>query len=152
MKNFKNIAILVSLDEKHVKELSELKDSELLSHADNIYFVHIFSERSKKDLPLSVDSHDFEDVKHFVMDRLKELCTELVPSHHNENDERHCHCLFNSSEKIKVLDYLEEVKADLVITSTKGEQGLEGVFKESFSFWLVEHAPCDVLVVRPKKA
>lgn len=150
MKRFKNIVVSVSLDGKSAKELFELKNSDLLGNADNIYFIHIYNERSKKYLPSTIDTNNFEEIENHVVQKLHELADELIHGHLNKSEQRHSHCLFNNDAKIKILDYLTRVKADLVIASTRGEQGLEGFFTDSYCNWLVEHAPCDVLVVRPK--
>lgn len=50
--------------------------------------------------------------------------------------------------KEKVIEYLKEVKADLVITATRGKHGIEGLFSSSFTDHLVKHAPCNVLTLR----
>lgn len=150
MKKFKNIVISVSLDKRCPEELSELKDSDLLSNADNIYLVHIYNDKSKKYLSGNINANNFEEVEDYIVKKLHGLTDHLVPGHFNKNNQRHSYCLFNSSAKIKILDYLKEIGADLIIASTKGEQGIEGFFTDSYCYWLVEHAPCDVLVVRPK--
>jgi nucleotide-binding universal stress UspA family protein len=47
--------------------------------------------------------------------------------------------------------YLKEVKADLVVTATKGKHGIDGFFSSSFTDYLCKFSPCDVLVMRPAK-
>ncbi len=134
-----------------MEEIFKLKDSEMLNKAENIYLVHIFNEKSKKHLPQEIQNKDFTEIENYVIQKLHRLTDDLLPGHHNRSEERHSHCIFNINEKIKILDYLKEIKADLVISPTQGKQGIEGIFKDSFCFWLVEHAPCDVFVIRPKQ-
>lgn len=148
MKKFKNIAVSVSLNEDLLEDLKSYKDYELLNHADNVYFVHIYNQRSEQNLPDDVKGKDFDSIREYVLGELHKVAEALVPGHKNKDSDRHSQCIFMSDEKISILDYLDEVEADLVIAETRGEQGVTGIFKDSYCFWLVEHAKCDVLVLK----
>jgi len=151
MNKINNIVLSVSMDELSIKNFSELKNSHNLGLADNIHFIHIYNEKLIHNLPSSLDCSDFGNVESYVVEKLHDLAKDLIPNHINEKGDRHSLCIFNSSEKIEILNYLERVCADLVIVSSRNEHVLEGLSPNSFSYWLIEHAPCNVLVLRPKK-
>lgn len=58
-------------------------------------------------------------------------------------------CFFTYDEKDKIVEYLQEVNADLVVSATRGKTGLAGFFSSSFTEHLCKFSPCDVLVLRP---
>ena len=58
------------------------------------------------------------------------------------------HCGFDNSPKEGMIRYLKEHNADLAITLTKEKHGLAGYFSSSFTDHLVDHAPCNVFVIR----
>jgi len=58
-------------------------------------------------------------------------------------------CFFTYEEKEKIVEYLQEVNADLVVSATRGKSGLAGFFSSSFTEHLCKFSPCDVLVLRP---
>ena len=58
-------------------------------------------------------------------------------------------CFFELSREEKIKKYLNEVKADLVVTATQGKHGIEGFFSSSFTEYLCKFSPCDVVVLRP---
>ena len=55
-----------------------------------------------------------------------------------------------TSPKDRVLSYLKDVKADMVVAVTAEKNGLAGLFHSSFTNYMNAHAPCDVLVLRSK--
>jgi hypothetical protein len=150
MNKIKNIVLSVNMDESSINEFRKLKNSQNLRAADNIHLIHIYNDKLKSNLPFSVNPDDFSEIEAYVTDRLHELTDELLPGHVNKVGDRHSLCVFNASEKLEIINYLDKVGADLVIVSTRRVKGLEGLSNNSFSFWLVEHAPCNVLIIRPK--
>lgn len=62
-----------------------------------------------------------------------------------------CKCFFEYDREKTVKQYLDTVHADLAIVATRGKHGLEGFFSSSFTDYLCKFAPCDVLVMRPRK-
>ncbi len=55
---------------------------------------------------------------------------------------------FNPAEAVTLL--CKEFQVDLVVLSTRGKHGFEGIFHSSFTDHLVRFANSDVYVVRPK--
>lgn len=56
--------------------------------------------------------------------------------------------LSSSSPEEKIVSYLEEVKADLVVTVTGKRGDIASLFHSSFSNYMSSHAPCDVYILR----
>ena len=142
----KNVAINISLNPKTFEQLESLVDSPILKSAKKVSLVHIYNKESQSSFLPCKNGHTLtlEDVEKHVTKKLSKF-RELL----HLDTEIEIKVIFNRDAKIKVLEYLEQNKTDLVVVSTRGEMGVEGLFKNSFSFWLVEHAPCDVYVVRP---
>ena len=105
MKRFKNVVISVSLDSKCLEELLELKKSDILTYADNIYFVHIYGKESEVHVPEDVRNHGYEEIEKFILQKLHSLAESLIPGHINQTGQRHSNCLFNTCAKIKILSY-----------------------------------------------
>ena len=66
-------------------------------------------------------------------------------------DQVTCKCFFEYDREKKVKEYINDVKANLVVVATRGKHGVEGFFSSSFADFLCKFSPCDVLVMRPKK-
>lgn len=146
---YKTVVIDVPMDDESVEQLMCLKDSPILDNANQIFLLTVYNDMMGHELPAwIVNKNDFPNIEKYVHDRLEDIMQELCP---NEDQQRKwaTRCLFNGDPKQATLDFLEEVKADLTISATRGEQNLFGVFKKSFSSHLIETAPCDVYVVRP---
>ena len=56
--------------------------------------------------------------------------------------------LLSASPGEKIVKYLEEIKADLVVAVTGERSGIANLFRSSFSNYLNQHAPCDVYILR----
>ncbi|MCO4795082.1 MAG: universal stress protein [Bacteriovoracaceae bacterium] len=146
---YESVVIDVSLDDTCSDQLLSLKGSPVLKNASHVYIVSVYNESMKECLPSNiVDPKDFDEIGKFAKAKLEDLKMELLPSG-VESSSWHTEVVFNNDSKRVALEYLNERKASLAITATRGEQGISGVFKDSFAFYLVQHAPCDVYVVRP---
>jgi nucleotide-binding universal stress UspA family protein len=144
---YESIVIDVSIDPAQLEQLRELKDNCFLKTAEKVHIVHIYNERSDKFLPLEIGKTDKTAIERYINGELENLKKEISE---DAKGEWFCQTLYNADAKLKSVDFLKEVNADLVILATRGLQGLEGVFKDSFAFYLVENAPCDVYVLRPQ--
>jgi len=60
-----------------------------------------------------------------------------------------CSFKYDVKESMKV--YLEETKADLAVVAIREKNGIEGFFQSSFSEYLINFSPCDVLVLKNSK-
>ncbi len=59
----------------------------------------------------------------------------------------HLQANFNPPEEI--IAVTKAIRPDLLVVSTRGKHGFQGLFHSSFTDHMVKFAPCDVYVVRP---
>lgn len=118
------------------------------NRTNHFVFVHILNNDAKKGFPPSVDINDDKAVEKFVNDKFDKV-EELLWADSQEKPQIEKAILFHSDPKLRALNYLKETDASSCVVVTRGEQGVEGVFRDSFAYHLVAHAPCDVLVLRP---
>jgi len=129
--------------------LRELKGSPVLKGAKNVYFIHIYNQKMQEFLPDSAMANDFSKIRIFVESKMNEIKNFLLADLPT-NDSGHIECFFDPNMKIKACEFLAEVKADLVVVAGSGHHRAEGVFSESYSEYLLRHAPCDVYVLKSK--
>lgn len=146
---YKHIVIDVPLDPESLKQIFSLNHSPLFLKAKKVTLLTIYNEKMSNELPSHiVDKHDFPDIENHILSLLEEVKKNLIPSDVDPLSWKTV-CLFNADTKRVSVEFLQEQKADIAIVATRGEQGIEGLFKDSFTFYLVESAPCDVYVIRP---
>lgn len=146
---YESVVIDVSLEEGCFDQLMSLKDSPILKNANHVYIMTVYNEKMKASLPSHIVDHsDHDEISKYAKAKMEDLKMELLPSGVG-SESWHTEIVFNNDTKKVALEYLKERKANLAITTTRGEQGITGFFKDSFAFYLVQHAPCDVYVVRP---
>lgn len=109
--------------------------------------VHIFSPNSNEELPPNINAKNEDEVKAFINEKLGLVSHNLLGD--VPKDRIKIEILYHNEPKLRALNFLKESGADACVVATRGEQGVSGVFRESFAFYLVAHAPCDVLVLRP---
>ncbi|MBT3979944.1 MAG: universal stress protein [Bacteriovoracaceae bacterium] len=148
--HYKNIVIEVSMRGATRDHLKSVFDNALLESAENIYLINYFNESFRKYLPVNLQGEkDLTVIRDFIAKDLDNLRDEITANHNVDIKIIKNECLLGNDCNITAIEHLEKVDADLVIVATRGEQGAKGLFKESFSFFLTESAPCDVLVLRP---
>ena len=129
-----------------------LKSSPILENADSLHFVHIYNSELKPwYLEISGDSTEFEVIEKYVVKKLDEIKNKVL-SGLDVSERTKTHCFFDRNVKIRAIEYIREINADLVIAATHGGHGVEGMFSDSFSNFLVEHSPCDVHIIRPTQS
>ena len=139
-----NIVIEVSLEEKLLDQLKSLASNPILENAKNIHLVSIINDSMKSMLPLNLESEKQQ------RNYLEELHQKLQASFGlKDNSKFQSHFHYSNDEKIIALKFLEQNQSDLVVTATRGNNGIKGVFQNSFTEFLIENSPCDVYVVRP---
>lgn len=150
IKHYKDVVIEVSMEPRTIELLKELKDSPVIANADNVHFMCVFNESQKKYLPLSTDDcKDLEKVENHIISELAKLQKSVMNGATGKN-RSDCKVFFSKDAKIKALDYLRDISADLVIVASHGEDAMAGLINETFSVFLAEHSPSDVYIIKPQ--
>lgn len=147
----KNVVISVNLNDESLNLLKTLKGSPLLEDSQ-IHFVHCFevqvytSDFTPYIYPTEEKYPEIRKSVLTIIDNLsREICTPA------ELPKVQSHCFFSQSPKQKMVDYLKEIKADLVVVATRGKHGIAGLFSSSFTEHLTKYSPCDLMVLRHKE-
>lgn len=146
----KNIVICADLNQNSLDTLKTLRQSLDFENA-NLHFVHVFEiHMYNADIvpvifPTEVQYPEIEKSTLSILDKLaKDVGA--------RSDQVKLKCFFSHSREEKISSYLKEVAADMVVVATRGKHGIEGFFSSSLADFLCKYSPCDVLVLRPKKA
>lgn len=143
-----NIVICADINQASLDTIKKMKHDFLLQntviHLLHVFEVHMYNaDLVPVIFPSEVQYPDIEASATGILQNLaKEMNLKIEPSN--------IKCFFSHSREEKIISYLNEVKADLVIVATRGKHGLEGFFNSSLADFLSKYSPCDVLVVRPK--
>jgi len=147
----KKIVICVSnTDEKLLSQIKLLKGSSLLESDAEIHFVSVFKEGTYIEglVPHNFPSTEqYDEIKDTINKILKELANEVLGPAHKKVIQK---CLFHNSPKIEIINYLKEVKADVVVCATRKNHGIEDLFLSSFTEHLCKFSPCDIYVIRSR--
>lgn len=145
----KNYVLCTTLESDCIETLKRIKNdidiNQAFIHIIQVVEIQIYSSESLSSVyPKESDYNEIETHSLNVMKRLADKIgiTEgkLVLK-----------CFFELSREAKITNYLKEVNADLVVTTTRGKYGIDGFFTSSFTDYLCKFSPCDVLVMRPAK-
>ena len=146
------IVIAAPLEPDLQKPLLRLKNNPLLKNAE-VHLVHVFhlqyyfNEFSLYTYPMD---DQFPEIEKSVKLGLETLSKDLFQAS-NAPEKIVTNCFFHQDAKEKMVEYLNEVKADLVVVSTRGKHGLQGIFASSFAEHLNRFSPCDIYVLRPQQ-
>jgi nucleotide-binding universal stress UspA family protein len=143
-----NIVICADINQASLDTLKKMKHSFLFENT-TIHILHVFEVHMyNADLvPVIFPAEvQYPDIEASALGILRNLSNELKCKENQTNIK----CFFSHSREEKIISYLNEVKADLVVVATRGKHGLEGFFNSSLADFLSKYSPCDVLVVRPK--
>ncbi|PIP95286.1 MAG: hypothetical protein COW00_18795 [Bdellovibrio sp. CG12_big_fil_rev_8_21_14_0_65_39_13] len=145
---YDSIVVEVGIDKDSIHNLEFLKDSPVLNNAKKVTFLHVYNEKSDIHLPLDMkDRANKAEVEKIVKAKLNDLKKVLSPE--KSMDNWFTQVIYHSDAKLETLQFLKQVSADLVVVATRGKHGASGLFRDSFSSYLVEYSPCDVYVIRP---
>ena len=148
---YSTVVIEVALDPATNDQLKSLANSSILKSAKKIYMMHVFSSDMKHYAPnLFKEMPNFEKTGEIINDELEGLKKTLF-GESDILDKVETRFFFDKNVKIRAVEFLKSVEADLVIAATRGEHGIEGLFTSSFSYFLIDHSPCDVHILRPLK-
>jgi nucleotide-binding universal stress UspA family protein len=145
----KNYVLCTTLEEHSINTLKNLKHTIDIKDTR----IHIISIVEVKYYNLDFIPYIYPTENQYaeIENSAKMLMQSLAKSLEIKNENLVIDCFFDSYREQKIKNYLEETKADLVVTATRGKHGIDGFFSSSFSDYLCKFSPCDVLVMRPLK-
>ncbi len=126
---------------KELREMTFLKDSE-------IYFVSVFRiidyayGLGEYNLIFPV-AQDRDKIRETILAELKKISTDFLPKDFKAMVKYDC--LFHENPKEKLCEFLNEVKADLVIMTARKKRG---IFESSFTQYVAKHTSADVLIIK----
>ncbi len=142
--------LFLSLDDIVNDNFDHYKNDGFFNIDSHFILAHILNSDSKAGFPPSVDIKDDKAVEAFINEKFDKVA-DILWGDSDKKPQVEKAIIFHSEPKLSAVNYLKEVNADSCVTVTRGEQGAEGIFRDSFAYYLVAHAPCDVLVLRPTK-
>lgn len=148
MKNRASTVIFLGLNDMLNESFDHYVHDGFLNLDSHFYLVHVYNKRSHINLPTNIDVKDDAQVEAYINGQMDKVGDRLWGDQKKKPDVEKV-ILFNNEPKLKSINYLNELKADSCVVVTRGEQDNEGIFKDSFAYYLVAYAPCDVLVLRP---
>jgi nucleotide-binding universal stress UspA family protein len=143
------VVLCVSDNDKLTQPLLDLAGGELLKGKE-VHLLHIFKQEvyAYEFSPFVwPDDKIFEELKLNLQSRLDNLLDKIVPDE-NERKVAKAKIYLHSSPKQKIVDYLTEHDADMVVVVTRGKHGFAGLFTSSTAEHLMKFSPCHVLILR----
>lgn len=145
----KTYVLCTSLEEESVNTLKKLKGDIEITDAN----IHVITVIEKQIYTVDLAAYvypieaQYPSIEASALGILKTIGQSLGVEEKNLT----CKCFIDYDRDKIVKQYLESIKADLVIVATRGKHGLDGFFSSSFTDYLCKFSPCDVLVMRPRK-
>lgn len=143
-----NVIICADINQASIDTLKNMHHEFIFQNA-HIHYLHVFEVHMyNADLvPVIFPAEvQYPDIESSAVGILENLANDMKIQSGN----RTVHCFFSHSREEKIISFLNEAKADLVVVATRGKHGIEGFFNSSLADFLSKYSPCDVLVVRPK--
>lgn len=141
------IVIFMGPDEVHNEVFDHLLKDGFYNNSSTFVLVHILNDKSRGCFPPSVDVKSEDEVEKYINIQFNKFEERFVDEENRPKIERMI--ILNKDTKLQAVNFLKESGADSCVVATRGEQGLSGMFTDSMAYYLVAHAPCDVLVIRP---
>lgn len=144
----KDIVLCAGLNEESINNLGALKGVFDVDNS-NLHIVHCFEVQvyTSEFAPFIFPTEDkYPEIEEATKGVLKNLATTLVGPERAAKVS--LHCLFSTTPKQRIIEFMKEMNADLAVVATKGSHGLAGIFHSSFAEYLMKFSPCDVYVTR----
>jgi len=120
------------------------------SHVREVHLVHIVK---KNITPLEFglvempDENTYQEMAPTLEKYLRDEAQKIIPEKYR--GEFFFHLTRDFSPEEEMIGVLKKTNVDLLVVSTRGKHGFEGLFHSSFTDKMVKYSPCDVYVVRP---
>lgn len=147
---YENIIVAMPLEEELLNPLYDWGKRFDWSEVQSVHFVHIVK---KNITPLEFglmempDENAYQEMVPTIEKFLKDEARKFVPPNLLNKASFHVSADFHPEDKI--VEFINFLKADLIVVATRGRHGFNGLFHSSFTDHMVKFAPCDVFVVRP---
>jgi nucleotide-binding universal stress UspA family protein len=147
-----NVVIALPLEDKLLHPLYAWGKRFDWSHVQGVHFLHIVK---KTITPLEFglievpNEKAYKEMKPTLEKFLREEAKKILPTDFKQEVYFHLELDMNPEEEI--IELLKKFRATMVVVSTTGRHGFEGLFHGSFTDHMVKFAPCDVFVIRPDK-
>lgn len=144
------IAVALSLEDKLLGPFKAWGQRFDWSHVKEVHFLHVVK---KNITPLEFGLVEMPDEKTYnemvptLQKFLSDEANKIVPVSFQGAVQFHLNRDFDP--EFETVEILKRLKTTLVVVSTQGRHGFEGLFHSSFTDHMVKFAPCDVYVVRP---
>lgn len=145
------IAIALPVEDKLLTPLHHWGQRFDWSHVKEVHLIHVVK---KNITPLEFglvempDERTYQEMVPTLQRYLKDEAAKIIPAAYQ--GEVHYHLARDFSPEEEVIATLKNLGCSLVVVSTRGKHGFDGLFHSSFTDQMVKFAPCDVYVVRPQ--
>lgn len=145
-----NIAIALPIEDKLLEPLHQWGQRFDWSHVNQVHLIHVVK---KNITPLEFglveipDERTYQEMTPTLQTYLRDEAQKIIPDSFKGQVHFHLTRDFNPGDEM--IATLKKLEASLVVVSTRGKHGFEGLFHSSFTDQMVKFAPCDVYVVRP---
>lgn len=145
----KNILIAISLEDELLIPLKRLKNEISLKNT-NIHLLHVV----KKEI-MSVEmatyewpnNDEFKEMKKSALNKMEHMKTHIIGD--SQPQSVTIDIILDLSPKDTIIEEAKKFKANMIVVSTRGKKGFEGLFSNSMAEYLIKYSPCDLLVLRP---
>ena len=144
------LLIAIPLEENLLKPLYQWGKKFNFTNVENIHLIYVVK---KNITPLefglmeSPDEKTFQDMIPPLERFLQEEAKKIIPTEFNGKTILEVTSDFHPEEL--VVDYIKKNNVNLIVVSTRGKHGIDGLFHSSFTDYMVKFSPCDIFVVRP---
>jgi nucleotide-binding universal stress UspA family protein len=145
-----NIAVALPIEEKLLHPLHSWGERFDWSHIHEVHFIHVVKkimsplEFGLVEVP---DEKSYQEMLPSLNRFLRQEAVKIVPASYSGKVFFHLDRGYSPEEE--VISLLRKLKLSLLVVSTQGKHGFEGLFHSSFTDKMVKFAPCDIYVVRP---
>jgi nucleotide-binding universal stress UspA family protein len=145
------IAIALPIEEKLLEPLHHWGEHFDWSEIKEVDFIHVV-KKNVSPLEFGVvempDERTYREMIPTLEQHMKDEAKKILPA--NFSGEVHYHLTKEFSPEDEVIETLKKLHPALLVVSTRGKRGFEGLFHSSFADKMIKYAPCDVYVVRPE--
>ena len=149
--NQQKIAIALPLEDKLLAPLYRWGKRFDWTHISAVHFLHVV-KKSVSALEFGLvevpDEKTYQSMVPNLQQHLRSEAEKIVPK--SFKGEVFYHLDLNFGPEDKIIATLKDIHATLLVVSTRGKHGFEGLFYSSFADKMVKYSPCDVYIVRPE--